>query len=100
MTDAQLHGLVTDIQVFTRGLSEQEAMGYTTCTRKLIGDLGRWEDTSIWETVGNVEETVVDYDTICNEDGSLETSVLLFPAWHTYGGEGGCSRLQKTSCIA
>ena len=87
VTGAQLHGLVTDVQVFTRMLSDQEAIGYTTCTSKLTGDLGRWDDKTMWETIGDVGETVVDYNTICEKQGALEIKVLLFPAWHNYLGK-------------
>ena len=86
---AQLHGLVTDVQVFKRQISAEEALGYTTCSKTLRGDLGSWENEEQWETFGFVTTTSVDINSICHEDGSLERKAIAFPAWHTYDGKFG-----------
>ena len=80
-----LTGLVTDVQVFSSVLSEQEAFRYMDCSSKITGDVAAWETETDWEMVGNTEAEEKDLETICRS-GAMEERVLIMPARLNYKG--------------
>ena len=85
-TGATLHGLVTDVQVFNRMLTEEENMGYTKCSIELTGDIASWGNTRDWEKVGDIGVLEVDSKQICSDHGSLLENVMIMPALLNYKG--------------
>ena len=49
-----LIGLVSDIQVYNRLLSDEEAYRYMDCSEILSGDIAAWEDDQDWKMVGEI----------------------------------------------
>ena len=80
-----LTGLVTDVQVFSSVLSEEEAHSYMDCSGKISGDVAAWEKESDWEMVGEIETVEKDLEAICLP-GAMEEKVLIMPARLNYKG--------------
>ena len=80
-----LTGLVTDVQVFSSVLSEQEAFRYMDCSSKITGDVAAWEREDDWEVVGEIETLEKDLESICS-GGAMEDKVLIMPARLNYKG--------------
>ena len=86
---AHLRGLLTDAQVFSRALSDQEMVAYTACQevadtyvskhlhgslalispQELRGDLASWDEAAVWTVSGNVSRTSLDTEDVCSEAG-------------------------------
>ena len=81
-----LTGLVTDVQVFSSVLSEEEAHKYMECSGEIVGDVAAWERDDDWEMVGNTETGEKDLETICRA-GAMEERVLIMPARLHYEGK-------------
>ena len=86
-TGGSLFGLVTDVQVFNRMLSDEEAIGYTACRQELNGDIASWENEHDWEKVGNINEVKIDSERICLSESSIVENVMIIPALLTYPGK-------------
>ena len=85
-TGGSLDGLVTDVQVFNRILTEEENLGYTNCNIKLTGDIASWENDQDWEIVGDVKFVEVDSKRICTSRDLPEEPIMVFPALLNYPG--------------
>ena len=79
-----LIGLVSDIQVYNRLLSDEEAYRYMDCSEILSGDIAAWEDDQDWEMVGETVE--MELGDICSAGGSIEERVMIMPARLNYQG--------------
>ena len=82
---AHLRGLLTDAQVFSRALTDQEMVAYTACQevadtpclnslhlispQELRGDLASWDEAAVWTVSGNVSRTSLDTEDVCSEAG-------------------------------
>ena len=86
-TGGSLDGLVTDVQIFNRMLSEEEAIGYTECSKELTGDIAAWKDEQDWEMVGQIKVVNIDLRTVCSSGGSMEETVMIIPARLSYPGK-------------
>ena len=86
-TGGSLYGLLTDVQVFNRVLSEDEAVGYTNCDKHLSGDIADWENDEDWDIVGSMKTVVVDSKTVCFYGSSLLENMMIIPAQLTYSGK-------------
>ena len=84
-----LTGLVTDVQVFSSVLSEQEAFMYMDCSGNITGDVAAWDTEADWEMVGNTEVVEKELETICSS-GAMEDRVLIMPARLHYEGISHC----------
>ena len=80
-----LTGLVTDVQVFSSVLSEEEAHSYMDCSGEIAGDVAAWEREDDWEVVGEIETLEKDLESICS-GGAMEEKVLIMPARLNYKG--------------
>ena len=80
-----LIGLVTDVQVFSRVLSDKEAFGYMDCSSKVVGDVASWEKETDFEMVGEIETIEKDLEMICAV-GAMEEKVWIMPARLNYNG--------------
>ena len=80
-----LTGLVTDVQVFSSVLSEEEAFRYMDCSSKIRGDVAAWETEADWKMVGNTETVEKDLEIIYSS-GAMEDRVLIMPARLQYKG--------------
>ena len=80
-----LTGLVTDVQVFSSVLSEEDAVRFMDCSGDIAGDVSAWEREDDWEIVGNIEIGEKELETICTQ-GAMEDRVLIIPAWLDYKG--------------
>ena len=80
-----LTGLVTDVQVFTSVLSDEEAYKYMDCSGEIVGDVAAWERDDDWEMVGKTEIGEKVLETICTQ-GAMEDRVLIMPARLDYKG--------------
>jgi hypothetical protein len=86
-TGGSLYGLLTDVQVFNRVLSVDEAVGYTNCDKHLSGDIADWANDDDWETVGPMKTVYVDSKRVCLYGSSLLENVMIIPAQLTYPGK-------------
>ena len=81
---AHLRGLLTDAQVFSRALTDQEMVAYTACqevatliikqspwfpSQDLRGDLASWDEAAVWAVSGNVSRTSLDTEDVCSAAG-------------------------------
>ena len=89
-----MFGLLADVQIFNRMLSEEEGAGYTNCNQKLTGDIADWETEEDWEVVGDVKVVEVAGETICTSplhdfghDNFMLEHVMIIPALLTYQGK-------------
>ena len=80
-----LTGLVTDVQVFSSVLSEEDAVRYMDCSGEITGDVAAWEREDDWEMVGNIEIGEKVLETICTQ-GAMEDRVFIIPARLDYKG--------------
>ena len=81
-----LTGLVTDVQVFSSVLSDEEAYKYMDCSGEIAGDVAAWERDDDWEMVGEIETVEKELETICLA-GAMEDKVLIMPARLDYKGK-------------
>jgi hypothetical protein len=86
-TGGSLFGLFSDVQIFSRMLSNEEGAGYTNCNQRLSGDIADWNNEEDWEIVGDSEVVDVAGDTICASENSLLEHVMIIPALLTYMGK-------------
>ena len=80
-----LTGLVTDVQVFSSVLSEEDAVRFMDCSGEIAGDVAAWEREDDWEMAGNIETGEKDLNTICRA-GAMEERILIMPARLHYKG--------------
>ena len=87
---------MTDVQIFSKGLTREEMISYTTCQKvsfylafirianeyaqDLQGNLANWEENGIWRPTGSVTKTTMDKTTICSTEGSIEGMRKLLPS--------------------
>ena len=63
-----MYGRVADFQMFSNLLSDSEMKAYTSCRKRLIGNLLPW-DTTEWKTSGSkptIRNESIDWCSICN----------------------------------
>ena len=80
-----LTGVVTDVQVFSSVLSEEEAGRYMDCSGEIAGDVAAWDTEDHWEMVGNIEIREKELETICTQ-GAMEDRAFIIPARLDYKG--------------
>ena len=105
--NAFLKGSISDVQIFSRYLSDSEMQGYTLCVqvktslhpsvliklahktivfKELEGDLASWNDQSIWRGSSNeVRKVTISKEEICGTGGSSKDILMLMPSqvnWH------------------
>ena len=81
-----LTGLVSDIQVYSRLLSDEEAYRYMDCSEVLNGDIAAWKDAQDWKMVGDIRTVQMESEDICSPGGSIEERVMIMPARLNYQG--------------
>ncbi|XP_023333066.1 uncharacterized protein LOC111704908 [Eurytemora carolleeae] len=90
-----MYGKVTDMQIFSRILTDEEMMEITGCKVSMQGDVISWENTA-WMLVGRKqisEREVVDFETtVCKMS---TTSLIFIPVKLTYipGTENMCRKM-------
>ena len=78
---------MTDVQVFSRKLSDAEAFGFMDCSEELEGDVSSWGNTKDWKVVGKGKIFEIDSSAVCSRRRSMEQKVMIMPAWHDYKGK-------------
>ena len=78
---------MTDVQVFSRKLSDAEVFGFMDCSQELEGDISAWGNTKDWKIVGGGNMFEIDSSTVCSRRGSMEDEVMVMPAWQDYKGK-------------
>ena len=84
---ASLFGLVTDVQVFSRVIDETEAIGYTSCSMEVIGDIAEWQNIDEWrQDDQSAKVEMMEKNTMCQTGIPVFDGVMAIPIRLKYAG--------------
>ena len=93
-----MYGSITDVQVFSRNLSLEEMVAFTTCSQLLRGEIISWQSTNwrLASPLNSTEVEVLDFEKdVCTSATRRNQSLLLVP--QTMSSTEGFRICQKLS---
>ena len=81
-----LNGFLSDVQVLSRMLTEEEAFGYMDCSKLLVGDIAAWGKDEDWEIAGSLVRSDRELSKICPAGDSGDKKIMIMPARLDYQG--------------